>query len=94
MVWVILDTLSYDILFFKRRLKPMCDMFNLENFEIVPPPKDETPRQLLKRITGRDVPFLDEYSWDDVRKGGMLNIFTGVLHTSSYVPPIELKKIS
>ena len=44
------------------------DFLSLEEWEIVPPPVNETPRQYLLRMTGYDFTSLEDISWGDVRE--------------------------
>lgn len=76
---------------------PLLDggFINLGEYEIVPPPGDETPRQFLLRVTGKDFPDLSfdgrDYTWQEVKDGGVLPIILRILQTADR-PHIRLRK--
>ena len=52
-------------------------MENFADYELVPPPANETPRQFLLRITGYDFTALTfmgkDYTWEEVREAGLMD---------------------
>ena len=72
---------------------------NLDDYEIVqqPVPADESPRQVLLRVTGEEYPGLthptgDDMTWDDLRDIPWYDLILKALQTTRYIPPILLKR--
>lgn len=78
---------------------------NLDEYEIIPEvtPKDETPRQFLLRMTGKDFSELTvgcglsdgdrDLTWQEVKDAGGLPIINRIMQLA-YRPSIRLKKKS
>lgn len=73
-------------------------LINLREYEIVhePTPRDETPRQMLLRVTGRDLSNLAfdgrDFTWQEVKDAGALPLIEHILQVCSLPPRILLKK--
>jgi hypothetical protein len=71
---------------------------NLRDYEIVhePAPQNETPRQFVLRMTGNDVSDLTsngrDLTWQEVKDAGALPIIERMIQTTTYVPPMKLRR--
>ncbi len=65
-------------------------MISSGDYEIVSPPENETPRELVKRVTGNDVQVLEGVSWDALREHGLTDIIANYIMKHSK-PSIMIK---
>ncbi len=65
------------------------NFYKAEEWEIVPPPTNETPHQLLLRETGYDFTALigpnGDYTWQEVQEAGLMDQITHLVAISPRV---------
>jgi hypothetical protein len=67
-------------------------------YEIIPEPRpqDETPRQFVLRVTGKDFPDLTvnerDLTWSELEDAGALPSINRIIQVASLPPRIRLKR--
>lgn len=78
--------------------QPLNSMIDLREHEIVrePPPENETPRQFVLRVTGRDIPTLAfnrcDFTWQEVKDAGAMPLIERFVQLASLSPRILLRE--
>lgn len=73
-------------------------MIDLKEYEIIhePTPANETPRQFILRVTGRDISTLAfqerDYTWQEIEYAGAMPLINRLIQVASLSPCILLQK--
>lgn len=73
-------------------------MIDLRTYEIIhePTPANETPRQFILRMTGRDISALTfqgrDYTWQEIEYAGAMPLINRLIQGASLPPRILLQK--